>query len=83
MNIGYTESLWNVVAKTCGCKEQNRKVIYSFIDIYHSLCIDKKDIISAELEACERLFKDVINKGDRQTIEKEIAQLKMALHLMT
>jgi hypothetical protein len=83
MNIGYTESLWNVVAKTCGCKEQNRKVIYSFIDIYHSLCIDKKDIISAELEACERLLKDVINKGDRQTIEKEIAQLKMALHLMT
>jgi hypothetical protein len=83
MNIGYTESLWNVVAKTCGCKEQNRKVIYSFIDIYHSLCIDKKDIISAELEACERLLKDVMNKGDRQTIEKEIAQLKMALHLMT
>jgi hypothetical protein len=83
MNIGYTESLWNIVAKTYGCKEQNRKVIYSFIDIYHSLCIDKKDIISAELEACERLLKDVINKGDRQTIEKEIAQLKMALHLMT
>ncbi|MFL6461889.1 MAG: hypothetical protein ACJ71J_13280 [Nitrososphaeraceae archaeon] len=43
------------------------------------LCIDKKDIISAELEACERLLKYTADKADEETIKKEIAELKMAL----
>jgi hypothetical protein len=46
------------------------------------LCIDKKDIISAELEACERLLKYTADKEDEETIKKEIAELKMALDLM-
>lgn len=82
MNIAYTEEPLKIVAKTCGCKEKVKKVTYSFIDSYHSLCIDKKDIISAELEACERLLKYTVDKSDRETIEKEIAQLKMTLDLM-
>jgi hypothetical protein len=71
-----------IVAKTCGCKEKQKKVTYSFIDETHGLCIDKKDIISAELEACERLLKYTAEKADEQTIKKEIAELKMALDLM-
>lgn len=82
MNIAYTEEPLKIVAKTCGCKEKVKKVTYSFIDSYHSLCIDKKDIISAELEACERLLKYAEDKDDRETIDKEIAQLKMTLDLM-
>jgi hypothetical protein len=82
MNIVYTEEPFNIVAKTCGCKEKVKKVTYSFIDSYHSLCIDKKDIISAELEACERLLKCAVDKFDRGIIEKEIAQLKMVFALM-
>lgn len=82
MNISYTEEPLKIVAKTCGCKEKVKKVTYSFIDSYHSLCIDKKDIISAELEACERLLKYAVDKDDRETINKEIAQLKMTLDLM-
>jgi hypothetical protein len=50
-----TEPL-EIVAKTCGCKGKENKVIYSFVDDQYGLCIDKKDIISTELEACERLL---------------------------
>ena len=55
MNIAETEGAFPIVAKTCGCREKNkRKVTYQFIDSYHSLCLDKKDIMYAELEACEK-----------------------------
>jgi hypothetical protein len=82
MNIANMEEPLKIVAKTCSCKEKQRKVTYSFIDDSHGLCIDKKDIISAELEACERLLKYTIEKADEQTIKKEIAELKMALDLI-
>jgi hypothetical protein len=49
-------------------------VTYSFIDDTNGLCIDKKDIISAELEACERLLKYIADKADEQIIKTEIAK---------
>jgi hypothetical protein len=82
VNIANMEESVKIVAKTCGCKEKQKKVTYSFIDETHGLCIDKKDIISAELEACERLLKYTAEKADEQTIKKEITELKMALDLM-
>ena len=85
MNIGYTESLLNIVAKTCGCreKENNKKVAYSFTDNYHYLCIDKIDVISEELEACQRLLKYTVDEIDKKTVKTEIAELKMILDLMS
>jgi hypothetical protein len=68
--------------KTCGCKKGRTKITYSFIDAYHDLCVDKKDIISSELEACENLLKRSADKADRKSVEIEIAELKMALDLM-
>jgi hypothetical protein len=82
MNITNMEEPMKILAKTCGCKEKQKKVTYSFIDESHGLCIDKKDIISAELEACARLLKYTADMADEQTIKKEIAELKMALDLM-
>jgi hypothetical protein len=82
MNISDTETPVTILAKTCGCKEKNRKVTYVFIDSYHNLCVDKKDIISSELEACERLLKHTSDEIDRKAVETEIAELKMALDLM-
>ncbi len=55
---------------------------YSFIDESHSVCIDKKDIISAEVEACERLLKYALDKPEVDTVKKEITELKIALDLM-
>jgi len=84
MNISETEAPIRVIAKTCGCRENNkRKVTYALVDSYHSLCLDKKDIIFAELEACEKLLKYTLEEDDKKTIESEIAELKMALDLLS
>ena len=84
MNIAESEQQTNIIAKTSGSKEKGtKKITYSFIDAYHSLCVDKIDIISSELEACETLLKRTSDKSDRQTIESEITELKMTLDLMS
>lgn len=82
MNIAYTETDYDMVAKTCGCKDRNRKVTYSFIDSFHSLCRDKKDIILSEMQACERLLKYTRDENEKITVEKEVAELKLALDLL-
>lgn len=84
MNIGESEVILTMVAKTCGCAERNkRKITYALIDSYHSLCLDKKDIIRSELLACEKLLKYTTEENDKQIIEKEIAGLKMTLDLLS
>lgn len=82
MNIADSEVSVVIVAKTCGCTEK-RKISYAFSQGYHDLCLDKKDIISAQLEACERLLKYAIEQNDRDALDQEIKELKMALDLMT
>jgi hypothetical protein len=82
MNIAYTESPTYVEAKTCGCREKGIKIAYSFVDTYHSLCLDKKDIIMAQIYACERLLNNTTDKISDSAITKEIAELKMALDLL-
>jgi hypothetical protein len=68
--------------RTCGCKERSRKVTYSFIDAYHSLCLDKKDLVLAELEEWTKLLKYAIQETDKKTTEREIFELKTAIDLM-
>jgi hypothetical protein len=82
VNIAQTESDYDMVAKTCGCKDTKRKVTYSFVDSYHSLCSDKKDIILSEIQACERLLKYTRDENDKITVEKEVAELKLTLDLL-
>jgi hypothetical protein len=81
MNITSPLQTNSVIAKTCGCQEK-RKVTYSFSEEFHTLCIDKKDILQAEIEACGRLLK-YLEGAERETVEKEIVGLKMALDLLT
>jgi hypothetical protein len=82
MNIADSESSVKIVAKTCGHTEKT-KISYAFLKGYHDLCLDKKDIVSAQLEACERLMKYAAEQNDRAALEQEIKELKMALDLMT
>ena len=83
MNISETEAPVRLVAKTCGSGEKNKsKVTYEFIDSYQSLCLDKKDIIYAQLEASDRLLEHVSDEGDKKTVESEIVELRMALDLL-
>jgi hypothetical protein len=81
MNVTDTESP-TILAKTCCCKEKYLKVTYFFIDSCHSLCLDKKDLIYAEIEACNRLSRYTRDEIDKKVIEKEIAELKMSLDLI-
>jgi len=82
VNIARTEEDSDMIAKTCGCKDKKRKVTYSFIDSYHSLCKDKKDIILSEIQACETLLKYLRDENDTIIVENEIAELKLALDLL-
>jgi hypothetical protein len=70
-----------VEARTCG--EKNRKVAYKFMDGFHTLCLDKKDIVLAEIDACEVLLRGCNDEGDRNAIEKEISEFKLVLDLMS
>ena len=82
MNIAHAEEDYDIVAKTCGCKDKTRKVTYSFVDSCHSLCRDKKDIILSEIQACEILLRYPRDEYDTITVEKEILELKLALDLL-
>jgi hypothetical protein len=82
MNIAQTEYPFVIEAKTCGCK--NKKTItYSFIESSHSLCIDRREIILAQIQACERLLKYVKEDIDLRLIEKEISELKLTQDLIS
>ena len=52
------------------------------MDAFHSLCLDKKDILLAEIEASETLLRACNEEQDRKAVQKEISDLKMALDLM-
>jgi hypothetical protein len=82
MNISSVETSLQVEAKTCGCKEKGRTISYSFIDSYHSLCIDKWDIIWNQIRACEKLVK-YSGDDDKRIIEHEIGELKTMLDLLS
>jgi hypothetical protein len=83
LNIIESEAPYEITAKTCGCKDNGRKVIYSFVESFHNLSKDKKDIIISEINACERLRKYARDDLDKKVIETEISDLKMALDLLT
>jgi hypothetical protein len=69
-----------IEARTCG--DKNKRVAYKFIDMFHSLCFDKRDILLAELGACEMLQRACRDEADKNAVKKELAELKMALDLM-
>jgi hypothetical protein len=81
MNIVEVENLFAAEAKTIGLKN-SRNVTYSLVDSYHSTCVDKKDIILGQIQACERLLKYANDRVDQIILEKEIADLKLMLDLI-
>jgi len=83
MNVAYPQ-LNPITARTCGCNETTRqKVAYAISEESHSLCMDKKYMIHAELEACDRLLNYAKSNAEKKIIEKEINELRSALDLMS
>ncbi len=82
MNIIEFESQVIVEAKLCGCINNKKSVSYHFIDCVHSLCLGKREIILAQIQACEKLLKYIKDDVEMDVIKKEITELKLALDLL-
>jgi hypothetical protein len=80
MNIVKTEQPFLIEAKSSGYYKKS--ISYNFIESAHSLGFNKIDIISAQIQACERLLKYTKDEIDITVIEKEIVELKFALDLI-
>jgi hypothetical protein len=78
VNIIEIECPFVIEAKTTGLKKM-RNVTYSLVESYHTTCIDKRDIILGQIQACERLLKYTRDRLDQIILEKEIADLKLML----
>lgn len=81
MNIFDSDRVLVLTAKTCGPDYGKRKIVYLPIGWNHVLCVDRKEIVLSQLYACEKLLSHV-SERDRELVEKEISELKMALDLI-
>jgi len=79
MNIIESETPYLVEARTCGCKERGHSVSYHFIESSHSLCLEKGELMLAQIQACEILLKYTKNEDE---IPLQIAKLKLASDLI-
>jgi hypothetical protein len=82
LNIIEFESQVIVEAKLCGCTNNKKSVSYHFIDCVHSLCLGKREIILAQIQACEKLLKYIKDDIEMDAIKKEITELKLALDML-
>ena len=82
MNIIENEIPFLVEAKTCGCNERGKSVSYHFIESSHGLCMDKVELMSAQIQACERLLKLAKDDGEIFLLENEISKLRSALEII-
>jgi hypothetical protein len=80
MNIVETETPLIVEAKACGFN--NKSISYRFIESAHSLCLDKRELVLAQIQACERLLKYTQDGLELSIIKKEIEELKLALDML-
>jgi hypothetical protein len=82
MNLIESETPFLVEARTCGCKERGRSVSYHFIESSHSLCLEKGELMLAQIQACERLLKYAKDDEEINILKEEISKLRLALDLV-
>ncbi|MGD9673296.1 MAG: hypothetical protein AB7U98_07445 [Candidatus Nitrosocosmicus sp.] len=82
MNIIESEIPFLVEARTCGCKEKGKSVSYHFIESSHSLCLEKGELLLAQIQACERLLKYAKEEEEINMLKEEISKLRLALDLV-
>jgi hypothetical protein len=82
MNIIENEIPYLVEAKTCGCKERGKSVSYHFLESSHSLCLEKGELVLAQIEACDRLLKYAKDEEEIDVLKEEISKLRLALDLI-
>lgn len=73
MNISISEPQLICEAKVCGYG--NNKIVYGFAEPVHSLCIDKKQLILMQIQACRNLQKHTLDILELHMIKNEIDEL--------
>jgi hypothetical protein len=78
-----------IVAKTCGCNVGERdssnrriKLAYFILESHETFCFDKNNIIVAQLNACDMLLKYTADEKEKESIVREISELKMVLNIL-
>ena len=69
-------------AKTCGCNERGKSVSYHFIESTHGLCLDKIELMSAQIQACDRLLKYSKDELGCILLKDEITRLRLAFDMI-
>jgi len=82
VNIIENEIPYLVEAKTCGCHERGKSVSYHFIESTHGLCLNKVELISAQIQACERLLNYSRDIDESLLLKDEITRLRLALDMI-
>ncbi|HKO65661.1 MAG TPA: hypothetical protein VJU13_10705 [Candidatus Nitrosocosmicus sp.] len=81
MNILESETPFLIEAKTCGSSKK-KNIYYYFIESSHSLCLDKSEIIPAQIQACNTLLKYAKDESDTEAINREMTELRLTLDMM-
>ena len=74
LNISIFEPQSICEAKICGCIDK-RRIVYSFNEPAHNMCIDRKQLILSQIQACKTLLKHTRDKLELCMVEKEIDEL--------
>lgn len=74
MNVSVTDSQLICEARICGCID-NKRMVYRFSEPVHSLCIDKKQLILSQIQACSYLLGHIKDKLELLLVEKEMDEL--------
>lgn len=82
MNIIESEIPYLVEAKTCGFNKGGKIVSYQFIESSHNLCLEKGELLLAQIQACERLLKYGMDNEEISILTNEITKLRLALDLL-
>jgi hypothetical protein len=82
MNIIESEMPHLVEAKTCGFNRGGKRVSYHFIESSHNLCLEKGELLLAQIQACERLLTYGKDNEEVSLLTDEITKLRLALDLL-
>lgn len=69
-----------LVAKTCG--RGNMRIAYQVLGSPDLQCVDKREILLAQLFACRKLLKYTADELEQALVRKEISEIGLALDLV-
>lgn len=78
MQMNIIENIFIIEAKTHKSKN-SRKISYHISESPYSICLDKKEIVLAQIQACENLLVNTKDEDDYEAIMIEIIELKESL----